>query len=177
MRMSRLADYAIVLLTHMTADRGRLYTAVDLSGETGLPAPTVSKVLALLARRDVVTSIRGVKGGYGLVRDPREVRVAEIIEAIDGPIALTDCQTAAGAPCEVERLCPSRRGVHHVAAAILGALNGMSLADISLPLTFGAPVGSPAPQFASVALARTGLPSAAPGGAGPGAASDQIRPA
>lgn len=151
MRMSRLADYAIVLLTHMTAQRSRLYTAIDLSGETGLPAPTVSKVLALLARRGIVSSLRGVKGGYGLTRDPREVRVSEIIEAIDGPIAITDCQTAAGAPCEVERLCPSRRGVHHVAAAIQAALDGITLADLSLPLAFGAPVGDPAPQLRRLA--------------------------
>lgn len=154
MRMSRLADYAIVLLTQMTADRARLYTAHDLSAETGLPAPTVSKVLALLSRHGVVTSIRGVKGGYGLARDPRAVRVAEIIEAIDGPIALTDCQTVAGHPCEVQRLCPSRRGVHQVTAAIVTALNSMTLADISLPLAFGAPVGDAAPQFRRQAQIR-----------------------
>ena len=147
MRMSRLADYAIVLLTQMTADRGRLWTAHDLSAETGLPAPTVSKVLAMLSRRGVVSSIRGVKGGYGLVRDPHQVSVTEIIEAIDGPIALTDCQVAAGSPCEVQKLCPSRRGLHQVSAAVIGALNGMTLADLSLPLAFGAPVGEPAPQL------------------------------
>ncbi|MEQ9607162.1 MAG: SUF system Fe-S cluster assembly regulator [Kiloniellaceae bacterium] len=155
MRMSRLADYAIVLLTQMTADRGRLYTAHDLSVETAQPAPTVSKVLALLSRRGVVTSIRGVKGGYGLARDPRDVRVAEIIEAIDGPIAITDCQVAEGNPCEVQRLCPSRRGLHQVTAAILTALNTMTLADISLPLAFGAPVGEPAPQLRRPVQART----------------------
>lgn len=157
MRMSRLADYAVVLLTHMTAQRSRLYTAVDLSAETGLPAPTVSKVLALLARHGIVTSLRGVKGGYGLTRDPREVRVSEIIEAIDGPIAITDCQTGSGAGCEAVRLCPSRRGLHHVAAAIQSVLDGMTLADISLPLAFGAPVGEPAPQLRRAASADTPL--------------------
>jgi FeS assembly SUF system regulator len=137
-KLSRLADYAVVLLTQMGGDTRAVHNALDLAERTGLPIPTVSKILATLAREEVLVSVRGAKGGYRLAAPPERITVAAVIAAIDGPIALTQCVDTAGS-CNVETLCPTRAGWHKINAAILGALTGVTLADLmSPPLMFAA---------------------------------------
>ena len=131
-KLSRLADYAVVLLTQMGSDTRAVHNALDLAERTGLPVPTVSKILATLARENVLVSVRGAKGGYRLAAAPGRITVAAIIAAIDGPIALTQCVDTAGS-CNVETLCPTRAGWHKINAAILGALTGVTLADLMTP--------------------------------------------
>ena len=129
-KLSRLADYAVVLLTQMGSAPKDVHTALGLAERTGLPVPTVSKVLASLTRDGVVRSVRGAKGGYRLAAEPERISVATIIAAIDGPIALTQCVDNAADNCTVEMLCPSRAGWHKINQAVERALSGVSLAEL-----------------------------------------------
>ncbi|MDH3239721.1 MAG: SUF system Fe-S cluster assembly regulator [Alphaproteobacteria bacterium] len=139
-KLSRLADYAVVLLTQMGSDAKGVHTAIGLAARTGLPVPTVSKVLATLARDGVVSSVRGAKGGYRLAATPERITVAQIIAAIDGPIALTQCVDRSADICTVETLCPSRAGWHKINEAVERALSEVSLAELmGTPAQFAAP--------------------------------------
>jgi FeS assembly SUF system regulator len=131
-RLSRLADYAVVITSYMAVQPARVFSAFELADGTGLPAPTVSKILTALGRAKVVNSLRGVKGGYQLARMPQEITAGDIIAAVDGPIALTLCLEHDGA-CEVEAFCPSRQGWRRVNDAILHALQAVTLADMTSP--------------------------------------------
>lgn len=143
-KLSRLADYAVVLLTQMVGETKAVHNAIDLAERTGLPVPTVSKILATLARDGILLSVRGAKGGYRLAAPPSRITVAAVIAAIDGPIALTQCVDTAG-NCNVESLCPTRAGWHKINDAILSALTGVTLADLmGEPLAFGPPPARPA---------------------------------
>ncbi|MDZ5646185.1 SUF system Fe-S cluster assembly regulator [Nitrospirillum sp. BR 11828] len=133
-RLSKLTDYAVVVMTAMMQGDGGPHTAVSLAERTGLPAPTVSKILKLLARDGLMASHRGAAGGYRLARAPDAINVAQIIAAIDGPIALTDCVEGAPGACGVESLCPRRGNWDRVNRAVRGALEGVSLADMARPM-------------------------------------------
>jgi FeS assembly SUF system regulator len=132
-RASRLADYGVVLAGHMAARPEIFYNAVDLAAVTQLPPPTVSKVLAALTRAGVLVSHRGARGGYRLARAPQEISAAEIVVALDGPIAMTMCIEHGDGACEVETACPSRRGWRRINSAIRQALEDVSLADLAAP--------------------------------------------
>ncbi len=129
-KLSRLADYAVVLLTQMGFGPKGVHNALELAEQTGLPVPTVSKVLATLARNGVIRSVRGAKGGYRLLTAPDRISVASVIAAIDGPIALTQCVDHNADHCTVETLCPSRAGWHKINEAVERALSEVSLADL-----------------------------------------------
>ncbi len=133
LRLSRLADYAVLLMTQMAVDHNALHHVGDLAAGTGLPVPTVAKVLAKLARQGLLTSHRGVKGGYSLAHNPAKITAAAIVSALDGPIALTQCSKAGVSSCDVEPVCPSRSGLGRINAAVRQALEEVSLADIALP--------------------------------------------
>lgn len=133
LRMTKQADYGIVLLTQMAGRPGRLVTANELAVETSIPLPTVSKVLKLLAREGLLGSQRGVKGGYLLARDPHEISVAEVISALDGPIAFTECIDETPGLCSQEDFCHLRPHWQHVNRVIQQALEGISLAQLCRP--------------------------------------------
>ena len=142
-RMSRLADYGVVLMTQLAARPEVLTTAPELSLLSGLPVPTVSKILKALAQDGLIESHRGNKGGYALVRRAEEVSVAEIIGALEGPIALTECVGAVEGSCDFETKCPTRTNWGKINAVVIGALEGISLAEMQTPnLAF---VAAPAP--------------------------------
>jgi FeS assembly SUF system regulator len=132
-RITKQTDYGIVLLTHMAVHADRQYNAPDLAAEAHLPLPMASKILKLLAREGVLISHRGVKGGYSLARPPHAVSMAEIIAALEGPIAITECIDEAG-DCAHERLCPVRSNWHRINEALLVALQGITLAEMVHPL-------------------------------------------
>lgn len=135
-RASRLADYGVVLAGHMAARPETFYNACDLAAATQLPPPTVSKVLAALTRAGVLVSQRGARGGYRLARAPRDISAAEIVTALDGPIAMTMCIGQGEGACEVESACLSRHGWQRINAAICQALEEVSLADLAAPPAF-----------------------------------------
>ncbi len=143
LRLSKLTDYAVVVMVRL----GRVAVVATSSGvaaATGVPEPTVAKVLKALAGAGLVTSQRGARGGYRLARPLTEVSVAEVIRAIDGPIALTACVDG-GAGCEVEHVCAVRGRWDLVNEAILTAFRAISLADLavaSVPAAFRLPAPS-----------------------------------
>lgn len=132
-KLSRMADYGMVLMVELARSGARNATAVELARATVLPQPTVSKLLKQLAAADLLTSRRGASGGYGLARDPADISVAEIISAVDGPIALTECMTHEGIVCEIEALCPTQTNWRRINDALVDALESVSLADMARP--------------------------------------------
>ncbi|MCY4589063.1 MAG: SUF system Fe-S cluster assembly regulator [Alphaproteobacteria bacterium] len=133
LRLNRMTDYAVVVLGQLSRAPGEIRTSVQIAEETAIPVPTVSKLLRILAGTALVTSHRGPSGGFSLDRCAHEVRVAEIIEALDGPIALTACVEGAPDRCSVESLCPMRGNWTRVNNAIRHALEGVTLEDLLDP--------------------------------------------
>jgi FeS assembly SUF system regulator len=128
MRMTKLADYGIVLLTHMAMDApGAMRTAQELAERSRVPLPTTSKLLKSLARAGLVVSHRGRNGGYGLARDADRISVAEVIAAIEGPIGLTECGTGTEGACDMEPWCAAKGRWAPINQAIERALREVPL--------------------------------------------------
>ncbi|MGB5544962.1 MAG: SUF system Fe-S cluster assembly regulator, partial [Polyangiales bacterium] len=131
----KMTDYAVVLATHLAATQGP-HTARDLAVQTQIPEPTASKVLKNLARGGVVISQRGAKGGYALARRPEQIGVNEVIEAIEGPIAVTECSDeTTDSSCEYETNCGVRANWQRINSAVHRALSEITLADMAFPGT------------------------------------------
>ena len=130
-RLNRLTDYGVVILSWMDRRRGELMTAPQLAQDTGIPQPTVAKILNMLAHGNILQSQRGVAGGYTLSRPADQVHMAEVVQALEGPIALTACVEGSGSDCEVESLCPMRGNWNKVNRAIYTALCDVTLADMA----------------------------------------------
>lgn len=130
-RLSRLCDYAVALLTHLALRGGGPESATEIAAATGVPPATASKVLKLLARGGILVSQRGVQGGYALARPAEEISVAEIVEAVDGPIALTTCIDEGDGSCGIATLCPARSNWQRINDAIRAALGNISLAEMA----------------------------------------------
>jgi FeS assembly SUF system regulator len=139
-RLNRLTDYAVVVMSQMALRGGETRSAQQISEDTGVPLPTVAKLLNLLGRAKLVTSQRGASGGYILSAEPEEITVAQIIQAMEGPIALTACVDGATDCCGAEAFCPMRGNWNRVNDAIREALTSVSLAEMTaLPASFGLP--------------------------------------
>ena len=135
LRISKMTDYAVVLATHLATAEGP-HAARDLAVQTQIPEPTASKVLKKLARAGVVVSQRGAKGGYTLARSPEQIGVDEVIEAIEGPIAVTECSDeTTDSLCEYETNCGVRANWQRINVAVQRALSEITLADMAFPGT------------------------------------------
>ncbi len=130
LRLSKLADYAVVVLVRLSLGEP-CQTSPGIAAVTGLPEPTVAKVLKALAAGGLVTSQRGARGGYRLARPLPEIAVADVIGAIDGPIHLTACVEGSHSSCEAEHACPCRGQWDPVNHAVVQALRGISLAAMA----------------------------------------------
>lgn len=128
-RVSRLADYASVVMACLARHPGEVLPAAQIGEDTHLELPTVSKLLKRLAQAGLVDSFRGVTGGYRLARSAKDISLAEIVEALDGPIGLTECSIG-HAGCERQSFCAVSRDWQGVGVAIDNALRGVSLADL-----------------------------------------------
>jgi len=134
LRMTRLTDYGIVLLTHFARDPQRpTRNAPELAAAAHLPQPTVSKILKILAREGLLVPHRGAKGGFSLARSPENITVADVITALEGPIALTECSSHGTDRCGIESLCPVITNWRRINRAVLDALRGISLAEMASP--------------------------------------------
>ena len=129
-RLNRLTDYAVVVMSQMAMRGGETRSAQQISEDTGVPLPTVAKLLNLLGRAKLVTSQRGAAGGYTLSAEPEAISVAQIIQAMEGPIALTACVDGAVDSCDAESFCPMRGNWNKVNGAIRAALTSVSLAEM-----------------------------------------------
>jgi len=133
-RLGKLTDYGLVLMSYVAkSPEPSLRTARELAAQSGLPLPTVSKLLKLLLQSGFLVSHRGIKGGYSLAREAREISVAEIISALEGPIGLTECTTDASGTCDLEPSCPIKRNQQMISQVVRGALEKLSLADLIHP--------------------------------------------
>ncbi len=132
-RMTKQTDYGFILLSRLAEDPERVANAPDLAAETRLPAPMVSKILKILARNGLLTSHRGIRGGYGLARAPRDIAAAEILQALEGPVALTVCVDGSPGECDREAYCAVRGHWQRINQAVRQALAGITLADLSAP--------------------------------------------
>ncbi len=148
LRLSKLTDYAVVVLTRLARDgatpSGPVQTALSLAGDTGIAEPTVAKVLKILAQSGLVEGVRGPRGGYRLTRPLASVPLSEVIVAVDGPIALTACVDGGSGMCEAEAICPVRGRWDPVNDAIRRALSGITLADLAPPPSRRTPSSSTA---------------------------------
>ena len=129
-RISRLTDYATVLLAVLAAQPERLHTAAALAEQTRVAAPTVSKLLKQLQRAGLVVSTRGLHGGYQLARPPAQISAAAILDALEGPVALTDCAVAHG-NCEIEQTCRVGHTWQQLNLAIRRSLGDVNLAQLA----------------------------------------------
>lgn len=134
LRVTKLADYGIVMMTYFATHAGSTYNARDMARVVKLPLPVVSKVLKLLAREGLLSSHRGIKGGYGLARLPQAITVADIIRALEGPIAVTECTDLLRGGCDLETGCPVKTNWHLINRAIHEALEKITLAEMTHPL-------------------------------------------
>jgi FeS assembly SUF system regulator len=131
-RLSRLSDYGIVLMALLAGragEAGAPHNAREVAAEAHLPLPVVSKILKSLARRGLLVSHRGAKGGYSLARPPEQISAAEMIAALEGPIGLTECSAHPG-QCVQESSCHVREPWQRINAAVRRALADVTLADL-----------------------------------------------
>ena len=136
-KISKLADYAVVVLGAMDSAGIKLLSASQIAAQTNLPEPTVAKVLKALAGGEVVLSVRGVQGGYRLARAPQDIDIASVIMAVDGPVSLTACVEGSTDSCSYAVTCPVNGRWNAVNDAVRFALQSITLADMIAPKNCG----------------------------------------
>ena len=141
LRLSKLTDYGTVIMTHMAREPGRIYSASEAAAAIGVAVPTASKILKMLARQNLLQSLRGAKGGYLLARPPGEISIAQVLNAMEGPTGITECSIAAGL-CAQEGWCSIRANWQRINQVILRALNDVTLADMMQPTFHPVDIGA-----------------------------------
>ncbi|MHC4940511.1 MAG: SUF system Fe-S cluster assembly regulator [Planctomycetota bacterium] len=157
LRITRQTDYGIVLMSLFTGkNESAILSARDMSKETNLPLPTVSKILKSLTRGGLLESTRGVKGGYSLAKPSNDISVSDIIEAIEGPIALTDCVDQTNRDCLIEESCPCKSNWLRINMAVKAALETIPLEQMTAGCKFVFPDGTPEGESAGSDLPNDG---------------------
>ena len=137
MRLSHLADYAVVLMTAAARrPAGARLSATELSGETGVPLPTAQKLMGQLASCGLLSSVRGAGGGFALSKAAAEISLADIVEAVEGPIAMTACSEGR-TDCALDAHCRVKPHMGVVGTAVRGALGAVSLETLCSPAQAG----------------------------------------
>ncbi|MCF7849602.1 MAG: SUF system Fe-S cluster assembly regulator [Kiritimatiellales bacterium] len=128
LKITKITDYGFVLLAHIATHHDvEVHTAKDLAQSTALALPTVSKVLKILTKGGVLVSQQGSRGGYALSRAATEITAREIIEVMEGPVAITDCCSEEGCPRE----CKVSASWQRVNNAVFDELDGLTLAEMA----------------------------------------------
>lgn len=133
LRISKLADYGTVIMNYLAKEPKSLLSAGDIASKVHLTLPTTSKILKILVAANLVSSVRGSGGGYRISRDPQEITVAEVITALDGQPALTECNIMAK-KCSQDKVCDIRDNWRLINKVIMNALQSLTLADMAKPL-------------------------------------------
>ncbi len=131
-RVSKLADYGMVILSVMSASPNKVMNAASISRASKLPEPTVSKVLKLLVKADILQSKRGINGGYIMLRSANDLSINEIIRAIDGPLCIISCVDTVKSDCKLFDSCTIRRGWGNVNKVLSDVLDNLKLSDMVL---------------------------------------------
>jgi len=129
LRISKLTDYGTVVLGHLASGPDGVASAAEVAAATGIGLPTVSKLLKLLAKSELVTSTRGAHGGYRLSREAAAISAACIIDALEGPVSITEC-SGSDSHCNFEAFCCVGGAWQRINVAIRGALQDISLQDL-----------------------------------------------
>jgi FeS assembly SUF system regulator len=131
MRLTHLADYAVVLMTAAARrDAGARLSATELAGETGVPLPTAQKLMGQLAIAGLLSSVRGAGGGFAMARPVTEISLADIVEAVEGPIAMTLC-SGGSTDCALDKHCRVKPHMGIVGAKVRGALHAVTLQELA----------------------------------------------
>src|SRR5215472_4570350 len=134
-RLGKLTDYGLLLMCQIARGPfGNTHTARELAGECRIPLPTVSKLLRILLQNGLLVSHRGINGGYVLARQPELIAITEIIAALEGPFALTECGSADAGFCDLESSCLVKDNQRIISHAIRVALERVTLSDLTRPL-------------------------------------------
>ena len=133
LRLNRMTDYAIVVLGALAHRHGDVVATAHLAELTGLAQPTVAKVSKILLAADLVETQRGVRGGYRLIKASADISLVDIVEAMEGPIAVTDCVGKAQVASAISNCYSMGSPSNHVNLAIRNALNDVSLEDLTDP--------------------------------------------
>ena len=137
MRLSHLADYAVVLMTaaarreSLGGEGGARLSATELAADTGVPLPTTQKLMGQLAASGLLTSARGASGGFALARPADAISLADIVEAVEGPIALTMCSDSNNHECILDAHCRVKPHIGVVGNAVRGALGAVRLTELA----------------------------------------------
>ncbi len=138
-KVNKLTDYATVLLIEI-ARRKVVQSSQHIAEQTGIPSPTVAKIMKSLNRAGLVASRRGASGGYSLERAAELITLADVIQAVEGPIALTACADTSDEHCNIESICPVQGKWNRANTAVRAALTQVTLADMVADMTmFGVP--------------------------------------
>ena len=140
-KLNRMTDYAIVVLGALAHRQGEILATAQLAELTGLNQPTVAKVAKTLMAADLLETQRGVHGGYRLAQPAAATSLVQIVEAMEGPIAVNDCVDGAPAPCVVSNCCFMSRNWNRVNLAVRNALSDLSLEDLIDPAQLFTPTG------------------------------------
>jgi FeS assembly SUF system regulator len=132
LRISRLTDYGTMILVHLASRGGGVCSASDVAAGTHVALPTVQKILKVLTRSGLVVSARGAEGGYALGRPPASISAADILDVLEGPVAITEC-SASDSQCELESMCQVGGAWQKINKAIRVALDDITLADLVRP--------------------------------------------
>ena len=133
LRISKLTDYATVILSFLALNPDRITSATTIADAVHLSVPTVSKVLKILAEFELVKSYRGTGGGYQLARSSDQITLAEVVSAIEGKLAMTEC-CAMENTCALDSLCAIKENWQVINKIILTALGELTLKDMTKPL-------------------------------------------
>ena len=132
MRLSHLADYAVVLMTSAARrETGERLSANELAAETGVPLPTAQKLMGLLANAGLLRSIRGQGGGFSLNRDVAAISLADIVEAVEGPFVMTQCADGVNHECLLDKHCRVKPHMGIIGERVRGALGAVSLQELA----------------------------------------------
>ena len=136
LRIGKMSDYALLLTNHLVGTTDSLRTTEDIVNASRLPLATVRKLLKKLVDAEIVVSYRGVRGGYRLAREPLDITIAEVISAIEGPIALTECAQQQG-DCNLAADCDLRQNWNYVNQMVATLFNNISLAQMAASMQAG----------------------------------------
>lgn len=166
LRVSKLTDYSTVIMAYMARRPDAVFSVAETAVAVGVAAPTASKILKMLARANLVQSRRGINGGYALTRAPGRISIAEVIEAMEGSLGVTECSAAAGL-CQREEQCRIRDHWQGINRLILNTLAQVTLSDLVQARPFAAagesvPVGHLPMPGAIAVTADIALPTALP---------------
>jgi len=149
LRLSKLADYGTLAMSYMALKPEAVHTAPEVAAGIHLAAPTVSKLLKLLARRGLLVSLRGSRGGYRLAARPDWISVAQVVEAVDGPFTVTECNDGS-CRCSREPDCPIQRNWRRINRQLRDVLDRVTVADLTRPGSGGraTPAATPSTRAA-----------------------------